>query len=69
MLFRRNIPHSCSLCIHGAKLDEDHILCTKKGLRSADSKCIRYRYDPCKRMPRKQKAMDFSKYDEEDFTL
>lgn len=69
MLFRKNIPHSCQYCIHGAKLDEEHILCVKKGVVEIDSKCFRFRYDPCKRIPSKPKAMDFSKYDQEDFTL
>ena len=30
---------------------------------------MRFRYDPCKRIPCKAKAMDFSKYDSEDFSL
>ena len=45
------------------------ILCAKKGLRIPDEKCWRFQYDPCKRIPKKSRAMDFSKYKEEDFSL
>ena len=69
MLFRKKIERSCVYCVHGTKLDEEQILCAKKGVCPADGKCLRFRYDPCKRIPRKAKAMDFSKYDNEDFSL
>lgn len=69
MLFRKKIPHACSYCLHGAALEEDLILCTKKGLREPDDKCWRFYYDPCKRIPSKPKALDFSRYDQEDFSL
>ena len=69
MLFRKKIERSCAYCLYGAKLDEDQVLCSKKGLRPTDGKCRRFRYDPTKRVPKKAKAMDFSKYDEEDFSL
>lgn len=69
MLFRKKIEHTCSICVHGTKLDDDQILCTKKGIRMPNSKCIKFRYDPCKRIPPKAKAMDFSKYEKEDFSL
>ena len=69
MLFRKRIPRSCSYCRRGIKLNEDEILCTKKGICSIDGKCWRFRYDPCKRIPVKPKALDFSKYNEDDFSL
>ncbi len=69
MLFRKKIQPFCSLCVHGTKLNEEEILCIRKGVRSPDSKCLRFRYDPCKRIPAKAKAMDFSRYDKEDFSL
>ena len=31
--------------------------------------CWRFRYDPFKRIPRKARALDFSMYSEEDFSL
>lgn len=69
MLFRKKIEHSCIYCCFGTKIDDDHILCTKKGIRSASGKCWRFRYDPCKRIPVKARPLDFSKYDQEDFSL
>ena len=69
MLFRKKIQRSCSYCTHGVQLDEGQILCCKKGLRTPDDKCIRFRYDPCKRIPGKPKALDLRKYEKEDYTL
>ena len=69
MLFRKKIDRSCMYCLRGTQLEEDQILCCKKGLRSPDDKCWRFQYDPCKRIPQKAKALDFSKYAEEDFSL
>lgn len=69
MLFRKKMEKSCSYCAHGAALDEDTVLCTKKGLQPITGKCRRFRYDATKRIPRKAKAPDFSKYSESDFTL
>lgn len=69
MLFRKKIEKSCAYCSYGVKLDDQQILCSKKGMRILPSKCLKFRYDPTKRIPVKPKAMDFSKYDQEDFTL
>ena len=69
MLFRKKIERSCSYCMYGAMLDDGQILCTKRGLRQEADSCRRFKYDPCKRVPGKAKAMDFSKYDGEDFSL
>lgn len=68
-LFRKKIEHRCAFCIHGTQLDEDTVLCCKKGLCKADSKCRKFSYDPCKRVPAKVKALDFEKYDEYDYSL
>lgn len=69
MLFRKKIQRSCSYCRRGTKLNEDEVLCTKKGVVAVDGKCWCFRYDPCKRIPPKPKALDFSKYDQDDFSL
>lgn len=69
MLFRKKIARSCAYCAHGAALEDGQVLCAKKGLRSVDGKCRKFRYDPCKRIPAKAKAMDFSKYENEDYSL
>lgn len=69
MLFRKSIERSCTYCLYGTQLEDGRILCSKKGLKNTDDKCWRFKYDPCKRIPMKAKALDFSKYDKEDFSL
>ena len=69
MLFRKKIQRSCEYCIHGTKLDQEQVLCVKKGVVSAVGGCRKFAYDPCKRIPPKAKALDFKKYDNEDYTL
>lgn len=69
MLFRKKIQRSCSYCLRGTQLDEDTVLCTKKGIRPVWGKCWQFRYYPCKRIPAKAKALDFSKYSKDDFSL
>ena len=69
MLFRKKIERSCAYCQFGVALDDSTILCSKKGLRKLPDGCMKFRYDATKRIPTKPKALDFSKYDQEDFTL
>ena len=68
-LFRKKIERRCEYCVHGTRLDEDTILCYKKGIRTIDGKCRKFTYDPCKRVPAKPKALDFDKYQEYDYSL
>ena len=69
MLFRKKIAKSCSYCEYGTMLNEDQVLCVKKGVVSTDGKCRKFAYAPCKRVPVKAKALDFEKYDQEDYSL
>lgn len=69
MLFRKKIQRSCAYCAHGTKYDEEQVLCIKRGVVAADGACRKFSYDPCKRIPVKSKALDFKKYDEEDYSL
>lgn len=69
MLFRKKIERSCAYCLFGTQLDDESILCTKKGLRTLDDACRKFKYDPCKRIPKKAKTLDFSKYEDTDFSL
>lgn len=45
------------------------MLCTKYGVVSMTYECRKFSYDPFKRIPPKPKALDFSKYEEDDFSL
>ena len=69
MLFRKKIELACSYCSHGAKLDEDTCLCSKRGLKNSGDSCRKFKYDPCKRVPFKSKALDFSQFQDRDFSL
>lgn len=69
MLFRKKIPHACIYCTHGTVMEDEQVLCTKKGVVSIDSGCRKFRYDPCKRVPPRPKAIRFEKFDNEDFSL
>ncbi len=69
MLFRKKIEHSCLYCRYSTKLSEDMMLCAKKGIVAICDDCRKFRYDPFKRIPPKPRALDFSKYEEDDFSL
>lgn len=69
MLFRKKMERSCAYCTHGTHLEDGKILCTKKGMKTEEEKCFRFRYDPCKRIPARAKALDFSRYKDADYSL
>ena len=69
MLFRKKIERCCAHCVHSSPVEEDEILCSKKGNRHPDDKCMFFTYDPTKRVPKKAKAVDFAKYEEYDYSL
>lgn len=69
MLFRKKHPRSCRYCVFGTTIDNDQALCTKRGVVSVYYSCRKFKYEPCKRVPTKPKPINFSKYNEEDFSL
>ena len=69
MLFRKKIAKSCAYCVHGTQLDNDQVLCIKKGVTAPSNKCSKFKYDPCKRVPAKSRALDFERYDDIDYSL
>lgn len=69
MLFRKRIEKSCSYCKFGTKLDDEEVLCARKGLVSINGKCRKFRYEPLKRIPKKAKAQNFEQFKDEDFSL
>lgn len=69
MLFRKKMPRSCCYCSYGTKLENNQVLCIKCGVVSDSYACRKFVYDPCKRLPLKEKPLDFQKYSEEDFKL
>lgn len=69
MLFRKKIQKSCGYCAHGTCLDGGMVLCTKKGFVEEANHCRKFSYDATLRIPSRQKACDFTEFEQEDFTL
>ena len=69
MLFRKKLPRDCIYCAFATKLNEDEILCIKRGSRSISKPCRKFRYDPFKRVPVKSNVQDFTEFKQEDFVL
>jgi len=69
MLFRKKIRRSCAYCARGTKVSSDQVLCTRYGVVSMTYACRKFKYDPCKRIPLRAKALDFKKYKNEDYSL
>lgn len=69
MLFKKDIEPRCAYCKRGAVLDEERVMCMKKGVVSTADSCSRFKYDPLKRVPPKPVAPNFSHLSEEDFRL
>lgn len=69
MLFRKKIVKSCAYCALGTQLADSTVLCAKKGIVDASSPCRKFRYDPTRRIPGRFKPLDFTKYNDEDFSL
>lgn len=69
MLFEKDIEPRCAYCKRGAVLDEERVMCVKKGIVASGGSCRRFKYEPLKRVPPKPAAADFSHLKEEDFVL
>lgn len=69
MLFQKKMPRSCTYCAYATRLNEDEVLCIKRGIVPVGKPCRKFKYDPCKRIPLKSKASNFDAYDDTDFSL
>ena len=68
-LFQENMEPRCAYCARGSLLEEDKILCTKKGVVFPSHSCGAFRYDPLKRVPPKPAVLDKSKHSPDEFRL
>lgn len=68
MKFGKNTEKYCKYCIHGKFLEyTDEVFCVKKGFVDKFHKCLKYKYDPLKRVPKNNiSKREFTK---EDFQL
>lgn len=69
MLFTKKIEPRCMYCLRGTTLNEEQVICRKKGVVAPGEHCRSFRYDPLKRVPPKPVMPDWDKLKEEDFSL
>ena len=69
MLFRKDIEPRCMYCSLGSQLDEQQVVCRKRGIVNACAHCNSFHYDPLKRVPPRPVNLDTQKLGEEDFSL
>ena len=69
MLFAKKIEPRCVYCQRGTPLDEEQVICPKRGVVSVGEHCRAFRYDPLKRVPPKPAALELGKLRDEDFVL
>lgn len=59
---------ACGVCAHGIiSADNECVLCVRTGVRSLDSHCKSFKYDPLKRIPRRRPGK--GEFSPEDFKL
>lgn len=59
----------CIYCCHSRKLDEDSVICVKKGVQSSGSCCSFFLYDPLKRTPTPHPVWHKKEFPADTFTL
>lgn len=69
MLFRKDIEPRCAYCQRGARIDQEQVICVKRGIVSPEDHCARFRYDPLKRTPPRPAQLSTQQLSQEDFSL
>ena len=69
MLFDINIEPGCKYCCYGTALDDDEIICIKRGVMAGHGSCSAFRYEPTKRVPEALPNLDDSELSEDDFSI
>ena len=69
MLFRKKIKKDCLYCQYAKAVNDKVLICQKRNDQAALKPCLRFKYDPCKRIPPRPKAPDFTSYNENDYSL
>ncbi|MDE6107453.1 MAG: hypothetical protein K2F83_02110 [Oscillospiraceae bacterium] len=68
-LFQENMDPRCAYCAKGSFLDDEQILCAKKGVVPASGHCRAFRYDPLRRVPPKPAVLKPDTHSPEEFRL
>lgn len=69
MLFRKKIDPRCAYCQFASDAEPGTVVCRKKGICQETDQCRKFKYNPLRRVPPKPATIDFTKYDERDFSL
>jgi hypothetical protein len=69
MIFDKKIAPRCEYCRFGNLIDDDHVICVKRGVVGSDDACRRFRYDPLKRRPEIQPAFRPLDHNDDEFAL
>ena len=69
MLFRKDMEPRCAYCARGARIDEGHVACVKRGIVPMEDHCRSFKYDPLKRVPPRPATLDTERLKQEDFSL
>ena len=69
MLFEKKMDPRCAYCQRCAPLDEESVMCIKRGVVPSGFHFRAFKYDPLKRVPPRPAAPDFSRLKDEDFVL
>ncbi len=66
--FNKKLEKHCEYCVHGKRLPlENEIICKKRGVTDSADHCLKYKYDPLKRIP--QRISIANDYNEDDFKI
>ena len=68
-MFEKKIEPRCGYCRRGTALEDGTVMCVRKGIVAAAGACLRFRYDPLKRVPPKPMPASFDRWTDEDLTL
>ena len=61
MLFRKDMEPRCAYCARGARIDEGHVACVKRGIVAPEYHCAAFVYDPLRRVPPRPMKLDTDK--------
>ena len=63
MLFRKNIDPRCAYCAKGSRINDEQVVCVKRGVVPASDHCGAFSYDP------RPMKLDATRLTEDDFKL
>ena len=69
MLFRKKIEPRCAYCAKGRTLDDEQVICYKKGVVAPEDHCGSFEYDPLRRVPPRPRKFSADKLTKEDFEV